>query len=119
MAEIRLLKRIAAEFFQSDRGREPVREFLKAIPKRDRKVIGEDIRTVEYGWPIGMPVCEHLGAKLYEVRSSSGKREYRVLFSVYGSRMILLHVFVKKTQKTPIREIALAMERRREMEKRR
>jgi phage-related protein len=112
------LKRIAAEFFRSDRGREPVRDFLKAIPRLDRKVIGEDIRTVEYGWPIGMPVCDHLGSKLYEVRSTSGKREYRVLFSVYGDRMVLLHVFVKKTQKTPGHEIKTALERRREMEKR-
>ena len=112
------LKRIAAEFCRSDRGREPVRDFLKSIPKRDRRVIGEDIRTVEYGWPIGMPVCDHLGSKLYEVRSTSGTREYRVLFSVYGARMILLHVFVKKTQRTPGHEMTLALERRREMEKR-
>jgi phage-related protein len=118
MANVRPLKRIRAEFFQSDRGREPVRDFLKAIPKSDRRVIGEDIRAVEFGWPIGMPVCDHLGNRLYEVRSSAGKKEYRVLFSVYGDRMILLHVFVKKTQKTPAREIVVAMNRRREMEKR-
>ena len=113
------LKRVDAEFFGSGQGREPVREFLKALPKADRRVIGEDIRTAEYGWPIGMPICGHLGAKLYEVRSTSGRREYRVLFSVYGKRMILLHAFVKKTQKTPQREIAVALQRRKEMEDRR
>ena len=114
-----VLKRINAEFFQSDRSREPVREFLRAIPKDDRKVIGEDIRVVEYGWPIGMPTCDRLGKKLYEVKSTAGKREYRILFSVYGSRMVLFHAFVKKTQKTPAREINLALDRRRELEKRR
>jgi phage-related protein len=112
------LKRVTAEFFRSERGREPVREFLKSIPKQDRKTIGEDVRTVEYGWPIGMPVCDHLGGKLYEVRSTAGKREYRVLFTVYGNRMVLLHIFVKKTQKTPGHEMDTALDRRREMERR-
>jgi len=118
MGTVRPLKRITAEFFRSDRGREPARDFLKSISKADRKIIGEDIRAAEYGWPIGMPICDHLGNKLYEVRSTAGKREYRTLFGVYENRMVLFHVFVKKTQKTPAREIAVAMERRKEMERR-
>ncbi len=113
------MKRINAEFFKSDRGREPVRDFLKATAKEDRRIVGEDIRVVEYGWPVGMPTCDHLGDKLHEVRSTASGLEYRVLFSVYGNRMILLHAFVKKTRKTPAREIRLALDRRREMERRR
>jgi len=115
MAAIRPLKRVHAEFFRSDHGREPVRDFLKAVAKPDRRVVGEDIRTAEYGWPIGMPICDHIGNRLYEIRSSAGRREYRVLFSVYGSRMILLHAFVKKTQKTPAEDLALARRRMKEM----
>ena len=63
------LKKIPAAFYQSGAGREPVREWLKARDAEDRKVIGEDIATVEYGWPIGMPTCRPLGQGLWVVRS--------------------------------------------------
>jgi len=61
-----------------------VREWLKALPSpEDRKRIGEDIKTVEFGWPIGMPACRPLGYGLYEVRTSLGQnRIARVLLSI-------------------------------------
>ena len=54
------LKRVPASFYQSPSGKEPVREWLKDLPNDDRKVIGIDIATAEYGWPVGMPLCRSL-----------------------------------------------------------
>lgn len=98
-------------FFRTDAGGEPVREWIKKLPlPEDRKRIGEDIKTVEYGWPIGMPVCRRLGDGIYEVRTSLAQnRIARVLFYIdKKGRMILLHGFVKKTQKTPNEDLELA-----------
>ena len=64
------LKRLPARFYRSDSGREPVREWLKGLEAEDRKVIGEDIKDVEFSWPIGMPLVRSLGRGLWEVRSS-------------------------------------------------
>ena len=108
------LKRLPAYFYRLDSGKEPVREWLKDLGPDDRKAIGEDIKDVEFSWPIGMPLVRPLGRELWEVRSSLiGGRIARVLFSVGEGRMLLLHGFIKKTQKTPQREIDLALKRRR------
>ena len=104
-------KRVPAIFFRTETGREPVRDWLKALPyPHDRKRIGEDIKTVEFGWPIGMPVCRSLGQGLYEVRTNlTHNRIARVLFYIdRKSRMVLLHGFIKKTQKTRGEDLALA-----------
>lgn len=104
-------KRIEVIFFRTKAGGEPVREWLKALtPVEDRKQIGIDIKTVEFGWPIGMPVCRSLGNGLYEVRSVlTGKRIARVFFYFdQQNRMVLLHAFIKKSQTTPQSEMDLA-----------
>ena len=104
-------KRVPAIFFRTEAGGEPVRNWLKALPSpEDRKRIGEDIKTVEFGWPIGMPVCRPLGDGVYEVRTSLAQnRIARVLFYIdKKGRMVLLHGFVKKTQKTPDDDLELA-----------
>jgi len=103
-------KRVPAMFYRTEAGGEPVREWLKRLLPEDRKRIGEDIKTAEFGWPVGMPVCKPLGGGIYEVRSSLGqKRIARVLFYIdKRSRMILLHGFIKKTQKTPQEDLELA-----------
>lgn len=94
-----------------------MREWLLSLDKADRQILGADIATVEFGWPIGMPVCRPLGQQLWEVRSSlPGNRIARVLFSITGDRMLLLHGFVKKTQKTPPADLALARKRLKEIE---
>ncbi|MFC4310899.1 type II toxin-antitoxin system RelE/ParE family toxin [Steroidobacter flavus] len=111
------MKRIYAAFYESRSNNAPVREWLLSLDKADRRIIGEDIATVEFGWPVGMPVCRPLGQQLWEVRSSiTGNRIARVLFSIEGDRMVLLHGFVKKTQKTPPIDLALARKRLREIE---
>jgi phage-related protein len=90
------------------------------LSKEDRKTIGNDIRTVELGWPIGMPVCRKLEgySGLREVRSEiSDGCIARIIFYINGNEMILLHGFIKKTQKTPKNEIDLAVKRKKEHEK--
>ena len=107
------LKRLPARFYRSDAGREPVREWLKSLDLEDRKVIGEDIKDVEFAWPIGMPLVRSLGHDLWEVRSSLPRgRIARVIFCVAHGNMVLLHGFIKKTQKTPHQEIELALKRK-------
>lgn len=103
-------KRVPAIFFRTEAGGEPVREWLKGLSRDDRKHIGEDVKTVEFGWPIGMPVCRPLGGGVYEVRSTLAQnRIARVLFYIdKKSRMVLLHGFIKKTQKTPQEDLDLA-----------
>ncbi len=102
--------------YENINGKKPVKEWLYSLDKNDRKIIGEDIKTVEYGFPIGLPVCRKLENKLYEVRSNiSDKRIARVLFTIVSDYMILLHGFIKKTQKTPKSDIDLALKRMKEI----
>lgn len=111
------MKKITVVFYKNSLGKEPVRDFIKGFSKKDKEIIGIDIKMVEFGWPIGMPVCRPLGAGLYEVRSTlSSKREVRVVFCIYEKFMILLHAFIKKTQKTPIQDMAIAKQRQKEIE---
>jgi phage-related protein len=106
------LKRLPARFYRSDSGREPVREWLQGFDAADRKAIGEDIKDVEFSWPIGMSLVRALGHGIWEVRSSlAGGRIARVLFCIEPDYLVLLHGFLKKTQKTPQQEIDLAIKR--------
>jgi phage-related protein len=105
------LKRIPALFFRTQAGGEPVREWLKSLAGiDDRKRIGLDIQTVEFGWPVGMPTCRAMGDGIFEVRTTlSGNRIARVLFYVdLAGRMVLLHGFIKKTRGTPDEDLELA-----------
>jgi phage-related protein len=111
-------KKVPAVFYQTTQGASPVRDFLLGLPRADRRIIGNDIATVEYGWPVGKPTCAPIGLGLWEVRSSlTSNRIARVLFTMHESQMVLLHGFVKKTQKTPQGAIDLARERMREVKK--
>ncbi len=110
------MKRLPAAFYQLASGREPVRDWLKALSSEDRKIVGEDIKDVEFSWPIGMPLCRPMGKGLWEVRSDlTGGRIARVLFCVHDRRMVLLHAFMKKTQKTPAADLDLATKRMKEI----
>ena len=91
-------KKINVVFYQTPSGNEPVREWLKSLSVEDRQNIGNDIKTVEYGWPIGMPVSRPLGNKLYEVRSSiSDKRIARVIFTIIDHYMGYFDTEVQNT----------------------
>ncbi len=100
-------------FFRTLRGRESVREWLKSLDKVDRKTIGEDIKLVQFRWPMGMPLVRKMETDLWEIRSHlSGGRIARVLFTVGGNEMALLHGFIKKSQRTPQRDLHLTRNRR-------
>lgn len=112
------LKKIQAAFYRTEQSAEPVRDFLRGLSREDRRIVGNDIATVEYGWPIGKPVCAPLGAGLWEVRSTlSTNRIARVIFMIHEGEMVLLHGFIKKTQKTPQDDLNLARKRMKEVKK--
>lgn len=70
------------------------REWLKELPREDRRIIGEDIKDVEFAWPLGLPLVRSLGRSLWEVRSSLTQgRIARIVFCVTGGQMVLLHGF--------------------------
>lgn len=109
------MKRLPAAFYALPSGREPVRDWLKELGREDRKIVGEDVKDVEFSWPIGMPLCRPLGEGLWEVRSALTQgRIGRVLFCIQEGQMVLLHAFIKKTQKTPDADRRLALKRLKE-----
>ena len=101
-------------FFKTETGNEPVREWLKALSKEDCKVIGSDILTVQYVWPVGKPLVDNLGDGLWEVRSRLNNRIARTLFAVVDEEIVLLHGFIKKQQRTPQDELDLAKKRKKQ-----
>lgn len=103
---------IPVVFWRSETGTEPVRDWLRSLDKEDRRRIGEDIKIVQFGWPVGMPVCRPMGQGLFEVRSRiSDGRIARVMFCFLGNRIVLLHGFIKKSQKTPKVDLDMALKR--------
>jgi len=85
-----------------------VREWLRDQKREDRKAIGGDIKTAQYGWPLGMPLIRKLEPGLWEVRSDIDKEIARVIFTVEDDTIILLHGFVKKSAKMPPAELKTA-----------
>ncbi|MCP2727289.1 type II toxin-antitoxin system RelE/ParE family toxin [Limnofasciculus baicalensis] len=114
------MKRLPAKFFRSEGGREPVKDWLKTLSSEDCRIVGSDIKDVEFSFPIGLPLCRQLAGykDLWEVRSKlTGGRIARIIFYISKGEMILLHGFIKKSQKTPKKEIDLAIKRKKEHEK--
>jgi phage-related protein len=105
------LRKLPAVFFRTASGREPVREWLKTLSPEDRKTIGGDIYMVQWGWPVGRPLVDHLRNDIWEVRSSLDNWIARVLFANSGEELVLLHGFIKKTRATPSEELDLAERR--------
>ncbi len=95
-----------------------MREWLGELGRDDRRVIGFDIKTTQYGWPIGMPLIRKLEPGLWEVRSHISNGIARVLFTVEGDIMVLLHGFAKKSQKTPAADLMIAKNRLSDLKKR-
>ncbi len=86
-------------FYKTANGVEPVRDWLKDLPKQSKKSIGEDIKTVQYGWPIGMPVVKKLENGIWEIRTNLEHRIARILFTVQLNNIVLLHGFIKKPRR--------------------
>jgi len=99
-------------FFKNPSGNEPVRDWLKLRTDEDKKAIGEDIKAVEYLWPVGYPQVVKLDKDLWEVRTDLQDGICRVFFTIWKGYMVLLHGIIKKSQKTPIQDIDLAKKRR-------
>jgi phage-related protein len=110
-------RKIPVVFYRTRGGAEAVRDWLRELDEADRHAVGMDLMRVQYRWPVGMPLCRSLGDGLWEVRSTlPSNRIARVLFSVHQGRILALHGFIKKTQKTPDDDLALARRRKREFE---
>lgn len=104
-------------FYRTRGGTETVRDWLRSLDAKDRAAIGLDLMRVQFRWPIGMPLCRPMGDGLWEVRTSlPSDRIARILFCVEKNRIVVLHGFIKKTQKTPADQVALARKRKREFE---
>lgn len=81
------------------------------LSRNNRKRIGRDIATLQPGWPLGMPLARKLEPGLWEIRTRLDSSIARVLFTVRNDSIVLLHGYIKKTQKTPARDLRLARRR--------
>ncbi|MET3795520.1 phage-related protein [Pseudomonas sp. PvP046] len=110
---------LTVKFFRTETGNEPVREWLIDLPRDDRKAVGTDIKTVQFGWPIGMPVVRKMEPDLWEVRIDLKEKIARVLFTVEARTMVLLHGFIKKSEKTPASDLETARQRKSALKRKR
>ena len=111
-------QKIPLLFYRSPSDNEPVRDWLLDLEQSERQAVGKDLMRVQWRWPVGMPLCRPMGQGLWEVRTTLSTRKIaRVLFCLQGGVLVALHGFVKKTQKTPDEDLALARKRQKELEK--
>jgi phage-related protein len=109
--------KIPVVFYRTAGGTEAVLDWLRGLDNADRAAIGQDLMRVQYRWPVGMPLCRSLGDGLWEVRSDlPSRRIARMIFCLRDGRLVVLHGFIKKSQKTPADDLALARRRSRELE---
>lgn len=96
-------------------GNEPVKKWIKSLTKDQKKTIGEDIKTIEMGWPLGMPLVKSLGNGLWEIRSNFKNEIARIVFKMHENHLVLLHGFIKKSQKMPLQDLKIAIKRAKTM----
>ena len=110
-------RKMPVVFYRTRAGSEVVRDWLRRLDEKDRSAIGQDLMRVQYRWPVGMPLCRAMGEGLWEVRSDlPSNRIARLLFCVLEDKVLVLHGFIKKTQRTPDADLALARKRKREFD---
>lgn len=102
---------LSVRFYREGSGAEPVRSWLKSLTAEERREIRTDKKTVQSGWPLGMPVVDHVGGQIWEFRTRLATRLARVLFVLEGNEMILLHGFIKKERTTPKPDLEPARQR--------
>lgn len=108
--------KIELVFYRNAQGAEPAKEWLKALPVAERRVLGQDLMRVQWRWPVGMPLCRAMGRGLWEVRSSlPGNRIARVLFCAHAEKLVALHGLIKKTAQTPAADLNMARKRMKEV----
>jgi phage-related protein len=104
-------------FYQTPSGTEVMLDWLRGLDEADRTLIGQDLMRVQFRWPVGMPLCRPLGGGLWEVRSDlTSNRIARLMFCFTSGKLVALHGFIKKTQKTPEADLKLARKRMNEFE---
>jgi phage-related protein len=107
---------VPVRFYRSAAGREPVLEWLRELSKEERRAIGLDLMRVQFGWPIGMPLVRSLKDGLWELRSTlPSQRIARLVLCFHEQTLVVLHGFIKKTQKMPVDDLALAKRRLKEV----
>jgi phage-related protein len=107
---------VPVRFYRTTMGTEPVLEWLRGLTKEDRRIIGMDLMRVQFGWPIGMPLVRSLKDGLWEVRSTlASQRIARLILCFHRGTLVVLHGFIKKTQKAPAEDLALAKQRMKEV----
>lgn len=111
--------KLELSFFRSEQQVEPVREWLKELTKEEKRIIGTDLKTIQFGWPLGMPLVKNVGNSIWEARSNLPRGKIsRIFFVIYNDTIVLLHGFIKKSQKIPQKELDLAKKRRQQLEAR-
>ena len=108
---------LEVRFYRTETNNEPVREWLKSLPVEDKKAIGRDIKTVQYSWPIGMPLVRNLHNGIWEIRTDLENTISRVIVTLSDNKIILLHGFIKKTKKTPKDDMNLAINRMKQLKR--
>jgi len=109
------VRKTPARFYKSTSGDEPARDWLKSLPGAAKRILGEDIATVQYGWPVGMPLVRKMEPNLWELRSRVHEGIARTFFTMHDDELVLLHGFVKKSRKTPENELQVARKRMKEV----
>ena len=110
-------RQIPVVFYRTRGGSEVVRDWLRALDEKERNAIGLDLMRIQFRWPVGMPLCRSMGDGLWEIRTNlPSNRIARIIFCVLQERIVILNGFIKKTQKTPVEELALARKRKKEFE---
>jgi phage-related protein len=106
--------RLSIDFYETNTGSKPVHEWLKAFPKEDRKIIGDDIRHVQEEWPVGMPICKNMGRikGCWEMRTRTRRlKSIRIFFTIENGQAVLLHGFAKKDNQTASGDVCTVQER--------
>lgn len=98
-------------FFETARGEKVVKEFIKSLEASTISKISSEIDLLkDHGPFLGMPHSRKMTKDLYELRIR-GRQEIRIVYGFINKTIILLHIFIKKTQETPLREIEAALKR--------
>ena len=103
------LPEVPVRFFRTTAGRDHVLDWSRGLGREDRRTIGVDLMPVQFGWPIGMPLVRSLKDGLWEARSNlPSQRIARLHLCFHEEELVVLHGFIKKTQKTAPSDLALA-----------
>ncbi len=104
-------------FYKLPSGKEPVRDFLKELSKNDRAKVGALLFELQIEHKLSMPHAKYLGKQLWELRVVCESGNARVFyFCSVHDYLVLLHAFMKKSNKTPAKELDLALDRKRYVE---